>query len=303
MANSIALTEKYLPILDEVYKAESKTAILDATGARVQFDGTPTVKLFKTSMQGLGDYSRNTGFVSGDVTGTWEAKTLSQDRGRGFMVDAMDNEETLGLAFGTLAGEFLRTKVVPEIDAYTFAKLAGTSNITVGTAADLSGSSDVPALISEAEYQMSENEIPNEGRILFVSENAYRYLKDKIARYVLNGESGIEHAIETYDGMQLVRVPQNRFYTQITQYDGSTAGEEAGGYVGTVSTGYKINFMIVHPSAVIKVVKHVVPRIFSPEQNLNADAYLFQYRVYHDTFVEDNKVKGIYLHRGSTALS
>ena len=152
MANSIALTEKYLPILDEVYKAESKTAILDATGARVQFDGTPTVKLFKTSMQGLGDYSRNTGFVSGDVTGTWESHTLSQDRGRGFMVDSMDDEETLGLAFGTLAGEFLRTQVVPEIDAYTFAKLAGTSNITVGTAADLSSSSDVPALISEAEY-------------------------------------------------------------------------------------------------------------------------------------------------------
>lgn len=303
MANSIALTEKYLPILDEVYKAESKTSVLDATGARVQFDGTPTVKLFKTSMQGLGDYSRNTGFVAGDVTGTWESKTLSQDRGRGFMVDSMDENETLGLAFGTLAGEFLRTKVVPEIDAYTFAKLAGTANILTGTAADLSSSSDVPAFISEAEYQMSESEVPNEGRILFVSENCYRYLKDKIARYVLNGESGIQTAIETYDGMQLIRVPQNRFYTKITQYDGSSVGEEAGGYIGTASTGYNINFMIVHPSAVIKVVKHVVPRVFSPEVNQAADAWMFQYRVYHDTFVEDNKVKGIYLHRGSTALS
>lgn len=303
MANSIALTQKYLPILDEIYKAESKSAILDTPAANVQFDGTPTVKYFKTSMQGLGDYSRNTGFVAGDVTGTWETHTLRYDRGRGFMVDAMDDEETLGLAFGTLAGEFLRTKVVPEIDAITFATLAGTSNIDTATAADLSGSSDVPALISAAEYSMAENEVPEEGKVLFVSENCYRYLKDKIARYVLNGESGIQTAIETYDGMRLIRVPQSRFYTKVTLLDGSTSGQEAGGYVGTVSTGYPINFMIVSPDAVTKIAKHVAPRVFAPNVNQAADAWMFQYRIYFDAFVKENKVKGIYLHRGSTALS
>ena len=302
MAKSIALAQKYLPMLDEVYKASAKSAILDAT--KVEIVQGNTVKVFKTSMDGLGDYSRNDGFIKGDVTGTWETLTLSKDRGRTFQVDRMDNEETIDMAFGTLAGEFIRTKVVPEVDAYAFAKLAGTSGIDSGTAADVTvGTTDVPSLIEEAERSMNENEVPQEGRILFISETAYAGMKNKIDRTTMNGEGGIDRGVVSFDGMRIIRVPQNRFYTAITLYDGKTAGQTAGGYVGTATTGYKINFMIVHPSAVCKVVKHVLPRIFTPDVNQAADAWKFDYRLYHDIFAYENKVKGIYLHRGATALT
>lgn len=302
MANSIALAQKYLPMLDEVYKASAKSAILDAT--KVEIVQGNTVKVFKTSMDGLGDYSRNDGFIKGDVTGTWETLTLSKDRGRTFQVDRMDNEETIDMAFGTLAGEFIRTKVVPEVDAYAFAKLAGTSGIDSGTATDVTvGTTDVPSLIEEAERSMNENEVPQEGRILFISETAYAGMKNKIDRTTMNGEGGIDRGVVSFDGMRIIRVPQNRFYTAITLYDGKTAGQTAGGYVGTATTGYKINFMIVHPSAVCKVVKHVLPRIFTPDVNQAADAWKFDYRLYHDIFAYENKVKGIYLHRGATALT
>lgn len=302
MANSITLAETYLPLLDEVYKLSSRTSLLDAS--RVEIINGNTIKVFKTSMDGLGDYDRSTGYVTGDVTGTWETMTLSKDRGRAFVVDRMDNEETIGMAFGTLAGEFIRTRVAPEIDAYTFAKLAGTSGIDTATAADITvGTTDVPTLIDEAERSMNENEVPQEGRLLFISETAYAGLRNKITRTVLNEVTGINREVETYDGMQIIRVPQSRFYTAITLYDGSTEDQEAGGYVGTATTGYKINFMVVHPSAVNKVVKHALPRIFTPEQYQQADAWKFDYRIYHDTFVYENKVKGIYLHRGATALT
>lgn len=302
MANSVTLAETYLPLLDEVYKLSSRTSLLDAS--RVEIINGNTIKVFKTSMDGLGDYDRSTGYVTGDVTGTWETMTLSKDRGRAFVVDRMDNEETIGMAFGTLAGEFIRTRVAPEIDAYTFAKLAGTSGIDTATAADITvGTTDVPTLIDEAERSMNENEVPQEGRLLFISETAYAGLRNKITRTVLNEVTGINREVETYDGMQIIRVPQSRFYTAITLYDGSTEDQEAGGYVGTATTGYKINFMVVHPSAVNKVVKHALPRIFTPEQYQQADAWKFDYRIYHDTFVYENKVKGIYLHRGATALT
>lgn len=301
MANTIALAQKYLPLLDEVYKASSRTAILDAT--KVDIVNGNTIKVFKTSMDGLGNYNRNTGFTNGDVTGTWETMTLSKDRGRSFIVDRMDNEETIGMAFGTLAGEFIRTKVAPEIDAYTFAKIAGTSGILSANADVTVGTTDVPSLIDTAEMQMNEEEVPGEGRILFISETAYAGLRAKIVRTVLNDVTGINKDVETYNGMRVIRVPQSRFYTAITLYDGTTSGQTTGGYVGTATTGYKINFMIVHPSAVNKVVKHVLPRIFTPEQYQSADAWKFDYRIYHDTFVYDNKVKGIYMHRGSTALT
>jgi hypothetical protein len=61
--------------------------------------------------------------------------------------------------------------------------------------------------------------------------------------------------------------------------------------------------MIVAPDAVRKVVKHRVPRIWTPRENINADAYKFDIRLYHDIFVLDQKVKGIYLHRAATANS
>ena len=301
MANTIALAQKYLPLLDEVYKASSRTAILDAT--KVDILNGNTIKVFKTSMDGLGNYNRNTGFTNGDVTGTWETLTLSKDRGRAFMVDRMDNEETIGMAFGTLAGEFIRTKVAPEIDAYTFAKIAGTSGILSANADITVGTTDVSSLIDTGEMEMNEEEVPGEGRILFISETAYAGLRAKIVRSVQNDVTGINKEVETYNDMPIVRVPQSRFYTAITLLDGTTGGQTAGGYTGTTGDGYKINFMIVHPSAVTKVVKHVLPRIFTPNENQKADAWKFDYRIYHDTFVYENKTNGIYMHRGSTALS
>ena len=117
MANSIALAKSYLPIVDYVYKAESKSAILDAANANIRFLGGNKIELFKTQLDGYGDYSRSAGFPTGSVTSTWEELTLSKDRGVELKVDAMDNEETLGQAFGTLAGEFVRTQMVPELDA------------------------------------------------------------------------------------------------------------------------------------------------------------------------------------------
>lgn len=299
MPNSIQLAQNFLPLLDEVYQANSKTALLDAT--QVDFVNANTVKVYKTSMDGMGNYSRNAGFPEGDVTGAWETMTLTQDRGRTFNVDAMDDEETINMAFGTLAGEFIRTKVVPEVDAYRFAKLAGTTGISTGTAANITvGTTIVPDLIDEAQRQMNEDEVPQEGRILFISETAYAGLKNKVVREIQNGDTVIAKDILTYDNLRVVRVPQARFYTAITMADGKTSGQTAGGY--TQATGaYLINFLIVHPSAVCQVLKHVKPRIFSPDVNQKADAWKFDYRVYHDMFVYDNKVKGIYLHRGTTA--
>lgn len=295
MANSIVLAEQYLPIIDEIYKREALTSRLDMANERVRFIGGNAVELFKASVPGLGDYNRSTGFPTASYTSTWEKLTLSKDRGVSMTIDSMDDEETLGMAFGTLVGEFMRTKEVPEMDAYTFSRLASWTGVSSANADITVGTTDVPALIETAEMTMNDDEVPQEGRILYVSAKAYSALKSKITRYLAN-ENGVNRMVETYDGMPVVVVPQARFNTAITLYDGSANF----GFVPTAG-GYKINFMIVHPSAVVKVVKHVVPRIWTPSENLNADAYKFDYRIYHDTFVLDNKVKGIYVHRASTA--
>lgn len=117
--NSIALAQKYLPILDEIYKEGSKTSILDTAEYNVRWIGAKTIQLFNSASVGLANYSRNAGYQVGDVTQAWENYTLSVDRGRSFSVDVMDNDETLGMAFGSLMGEFERVHVIPEVDALT----------------------------------------------------------------------------------------------------------------------------------------------------------------------------------------
>ena len=189
----------------------------------------------------------------------------------------------------------MRTKEIPELDAYRFAAMASTANISSANADITVGSTDVASLVDNAEQQMGDDEVPYEGRILFVSEKAYNALKRNITRYLRN-EGEVQREVEMYNNMEVVRVPQSRFNTAITLYDGTSNF----GYAPTAG-GYKINFMIVHPSAVLPVVKHEIVKVFSPDENQTADKWLFQTRVYHDMFVLDNKVKGIYVHRASTA--
>ena len=118
MANAITKFKKYIDKLDEVYKQSSKTAILDGDTSLVSAGANANeIVIPKLQMDGLADYSRNSGYVSGDVTLTNETVQFNYDRGRKFNVDAMDNEETAGVAFGKLSSEFIRNKVVPEVDA------------------------------------------------------------------------------------------------------------------------------------------------------------------------------------------
>jgi hypothetical protein len=294
MANSIALVTKFQPILDEVFKGASLTASMDAPTKPIDFGGAAEVKVFKTSVVGLGTYSRATGYPAGDVTGTWETLTLAASRGRAFSIDRMDNEETLGMSFGTLAGEFIRTQVVPEVDAYRFSKYASWSGITeIGTPAALDTAAKVIAAFDVAMAQLDADEVPPEGRKLFISTGCYNLLKASLTR-VLANEISADRRVLTLDNVQVIPVPQTRFYKGITLNAGATAS--AGGFVKTVSTGRDINFLLLHPTAVLQVTKQASLKVFDPDQNQTADAWLFQYRLYHDAFVYDNHVKGIYSH-------
>lgn len=293
MAQSIALATKFQPILDEIYKAASLTARMDAQTKPVDFAGANVVKVFKTDPIGLGTYSRVSGYPAGQVVGAWETMTLSIERGRAFVIDRMDDEETLGMAFGTLASEFIRTEVAPELDAYRFAKYAGTSGIQTVAGATLDANSILTA-IDAAKLALDQNEVPREGRLLYISDACLNLLEGKVSRFLAN-ENVVDRTVNRFDGMEVIMVPQTRFYTKVTLDEGASV--DAGGYSKTSSTGKDVNFMIIHPSSVLQVTKHAALKVFTPEENQTSDGYLVQYRIYHDAFVYDNKVKGIYLHK------
>lgn len=280
---SAALVTKFQPILDEVYKAASVTARLDGRTKPVDFAGANVVKVLTASMSPLANYVRETGYIAGEVALTWETMTLAQSRGREFSIDRMDDEETLGMAFGLLAGEFIRLHVAPEVDAYRFAKYAATGG-NEETAATYTASTILAALDS-AKAKMNADSVPADGRILYISDSCLGFLESAISRTLAN-ESTVDRRINQFDGMDVVQVPQSRFYQTVSITAGSAT---TGGFVGT----YPMNFMIIHPTAVLQVAKHKNLKIFSPDVNQSKDAWKFQYRLYHDAFVYSNKVDGI----------
>ena len=292
VSNSIGLASQYLPILDEIYKAESKSAILDTAQDRVRWSPEyNTFYLFETDMVGLGNYSRNGGFVRGDVTAAWRGYTPQWDRGRQFVCDRLDNSQSLDLAFGTLGGEFLRTKVVPETDCLRFATYAKQASDSMKTAENIANGAGAVAAIDLGVEKLDDAEVPYEGRILFVNPTMYRLLKAGITRYTMNGENGIDYNVEMYNDMRVITVPSGRFNTVCTLGEPEDH-DDAGGYTAAGST---INFMIIHPSAIMQANVFAEPRIFSPEVFQQAQAWAYDFRQFHGAWVKHQKANGIYV--------
>ena len=292
MPNSIEYAKRFLPVIDAIYKHAAVTEGMDAA-TRADFTGVNEVKVLKVSTTGLGDYSREDGYPKGDVTAAWETLKLTEERGKELSVDRMDDEETLGMVFGTVTGSFMREHVIPELDAYRFAKYASTPNISTTTAALLTKET-ILAAIDEAVRKLDEDEVPAEGRRLYVNSDLKPILNSALNRQ-WGSDGTVNTVLAGYNNMPIIYVPKSRFYTGITLNDGTsnwgfTKGAEAA----------NINFMIIYPGAILQVKKFALPKIFSPDVNQDKDAWKFQFRLYHDAFVYENKVKGLYLHKSTT---
>ena len=286
MPNEIAKFKKYIDLLDEVYQLASLTSKLDSDPTLAQQGANANeIVIPKLKMDALADYSRDSGYVTGDVDLSMETVKFNYDRGRKFNVDAMDNEETVGLAFGKLSSEFIRTKVVPELDAFRFASYAGAEGISSASATITTGEQAIAALRA-ATNKMDEDEVPYEGRELFITPTIKGLIDDL-------DTTQSKEVLARYSSVTLV--PQTRFYTAIELKSGTADGEETGGYA-KAEGAKNINFMIMRKDALMQYPKHTVNKIFSPEQNPEADAWIFTFRTYGLADTYENKAAGIYLH-------
>ena len=261
MPNSIALFKNYVPILDEVYREASRTAVLDGAPELARAGANAGELIIpKMTMDGLADYARASGYVDGNVTLTNETVLCNFDRGRMFTVDALDDAETAGIAFGRLASEFIRTRVVPELDAFRFACYAAVSGIGSASGNLADGASVVSALRAAASA-MDEAEVPMEGRFLFITPTVLGLIQDMDTTHS-------REVLARFDSV--VQVPQTRFYTAIEQLSGLSgeSGDESAGGYRKADAGKDINFLVIHRDAPIQFTKHLAPKVIPPELSL-----------------------------------
>lgn len=327
MANSIAVITKYLPkVVDQVFAEESKTALLMSGGKYIDinFKEAGYVKIFSILMDGLSDYYRanhvgvanslayshdnqnngagfRDGYARGNVSGDWEIFKLRYDRGKQFVVDNMDNEETAGQIIANLLAEFLRTKVVPEVDIVRFSTIASKCNATLGNLVTetIAENTALKNIISAQEW-LKEHEVPESDQILFVSPAFNTLLQNstELTKFItqadFKSEGGVTFRLNAFNGMPIVVVPSDRFYTDVI------VGQN--GYY-PAATSKVINYMICSRKACVPIVKLEKYKIWSPETQDDIDGYKVNLRLYHDLIIPKNKVVGSYVSVSNTAAT
>ena len=265
------LVTKYSPIVDEKFSSESKSGLV--TNQNYDFVGAKTVKVYSAGTAAMNDYGRNTdgtsryGTVS-DLNFTEQEMTMAKDRSFTFPIDKADEDETLGaLNAGSALARQIREVVMPEIDTYTYLKMAANAGNTV---TETITSADVFDQITAGTEVLDDAEVPVEGRILLTSSKSYKLIKQS---------SDITLDTEIGQDMRLRGV--------ISNLDGMYVQKLASKYLPT-----GLNFMIAHPIATVRPVKLAEYKIHTEPQGVSGS--LVEGRVYYDAFVLDNKADAIY---------
>ena len=290
--------------LDRIVCAEALTTDLNLNSDLLgEFTGVGKIKIPKIDMDGLADYDRANGYVSGAVDLDWEERTLRYDRGRGFDVDIMDDEERMRIMTANLMAEFARIRVIPEVDATRFAEVAQNAGKTKEEEAALTDAEACLKAVLEAERDFEDAGNDPSTALLYCTANVKTLLRQAQPWRILEGNEP-NTRITTFDGMRMKVIPSSRFYTKITlDAKGTTSskGKRSTGYAKDES-GKPINFILINPSVAQGITKHETLRYFSPEVYQKKNAHHWDYRLFHDLIVLDYAKNGIYVNAGSEGV-
>ena len=286
--------DKFTSELDKKVVAGTKTADLNMNQDLVgKLSNAGSVEVATIEMDGLAKHTRNSGYVPGKVSLSWETIKLEYERSREFYVDATDDEETDAVLSANLMAEFVRTKVVPEVDAVRFgrlASLAGT-NLTAAT---------VVEAVRTAETKLEDMGVDLADCVMYCSAAVRNLLRDDQNWRASFGQDP-DTRIGRYDGMKLVVPTAATFKTAFklldgTDHTGSSGADETKGGFEAASGAKDINFIVVRPDAVGAITKHQELRYFAPRVNQKMNSHLWQYQLYHDLVGYKNKADLVYLH-------
>lgn len=273
---AINLVTKFHPYVDEIFKKESKKALV--TNQDFDWTGAHTVKVYKISTGTMNDYDR-TGSGSG-VTGsrfgtvesldaTTEEFTLKKDRSFTFAIDKLDTDETAQqLAASTALARQQREIVIPEVDSYVYGVMAagaGTKPKAVTLTAD-----NIYDEITKGTNTLDNAEVPDESRVLIVSPDVYRLMKkskDIVMETDIDSNLRKQGVVSNLDGAAVIKVPAARL------------PENCG-------------FILCHPCATVATTKLEDYRIHQDPPGISGS--LVEGRVCYDAFVLDNKKMAIY---------
>jgi hypothetical protein len=279
--------DSFQTVLEQKYSKELTSSALTTQNA--QFVGAKVIKIPRLTVGGYKDHNRSGGWNRQAIENDFELKQLTFDRDVEFYVDAMDVDETNQiLSTANTTNVFEEEQAIPELDKYRYSKIYS-DYVALGKKADTTAITAANALhiFDKLMQDMDEAEVPQEGRILYVTPTVYTALKQsqdmqrQINVQANNGE--VNRAVRSLDDVNLVKVPSSRMKTAFDFTNGAVPGVGA----------KQINMILIHPKAVIAPIKHSAIYLWEPGSHTGGDGYLYQNRRYTDLFLIERKADGI----------
>lgn len=287
--------ETFAPALEQKYAKELASFELFQSNKQVKFIDAQTIKLPSITLSGYKDHTRGSlGFNQGTITNEWEPKKLAHDRSIEFVIDPMDVDETnKTVSIGNVQNTLEEEQTIPEKDSYVFSKLYDEATTYAANGATISTEALTAENILEqfdsAMEKMDEAGVPGAGRLLYVTPKVNKLLKEAkdIQRVMgVTGEGSVKRSIYDLDDVKIKAVQSARLKSKYNFTEGCVAAADA----------KQINFILVHPTAVIARDKYSYINAFEPgEDSRTADNYLLQSRFYMDAFLVKNRANGIYI--------
>lgn len=287
--------ETFAPALEQKYAKELASFELFQSNKQVKFIDAQTIKLPSITLSGYKDHTRGSlGFNQGTITNEWEPKKLAHDRSIEFVIDPMDVDETnKTVSIGNVQNTLEEEQTIPEKDSYVFSKLYTEATSYAANGATISTEALTAENILEqfdsAMEKMDEAGVPGAGRLLYVTPKVNKLLKEAkdIQRVMgVTGEGSVKRSIYDLDDVKIKVVQSARLKSKYNFTEGCVAAGDA----------KQINFILVHPTAVIARDKYSYINAFEPgEDSRTADNYLLQSRFYMDAFLVKNRANGIFI--------
>lgn len=288
--------------LDKQMEEQLTSAFMDANAGQVIYNGGAEVKIPILDMDGLKGYSRANGYPSGGVTMRYQTMDMQMDRGASFMLDAMDvNESNFIASAGNVLGEFQRTKVVPEVDAYRYSKIhkivADDSKASANITRKALDTKNIYTAISD-DIQAVRDKCGESTQLVILINGIARGMLNKTAEFnrtLAQADfkvGNITAKVRTVDECPLIQVPSDRMYTAYDFWNGDEEGGDKGGFAKKADAKL-INYIIIPRKAPIAVCKQDKGKIIDPDTNQRADAWFIAYRKFHDLWIKASQMDAI----------
>lgn len=282
---------KVVPGLYDQYMAGATTSWMENNASGVEYTGGKYVLMHELEVDGLGNYDRNLGYPRGSITGSKKQYELTMDRGREFLIDSADNDETGFLVTAASAmAKFQQKHVIPEVDCYRYSKIydimskgdysANVTNTAI-VAADITDT--LTEDIAKIQDEMG-TDIP---LVVIMSGMVQQYFGKEFTRNLdmVNFQRGTLYTkVKGVDGNPFLIVPSARLKSEYEFYDGVSTNQTQGGFKAK-STAKDIKWMITPMTAPIAIAKIDKMRAFDPNEYQQADAWKVDYRLYHDLWM------------------